>query len=344
MSKQSNDLRQRGWLLRALQAAFIAVLLQNCLLYLLESPLHSQAASIPLRHHHLRPVIPSPETQEPSLFDLDISHNEEAGNETASETETHGTGLQKRTLGTPVSEGHARYELVYALLTGLKSSVLVSDAQKAIPLQDQDFTATQKWHFDTKGSSGAAPSKYSFQFKDYAPQVFRALRRNHGIRADEYLRSLAGTLTGSYMMFEMGSPGRSGSTFYISQDERYLIKTVTPAQHKHLRRILKSYHRHTTTYPNTLLNRIYGLHRVKSFALGSIHFAVFANVFPADVDIHEVYDLKGSSVGRYLTEEQAKNSKRPVWKDKNFVERGRKLELGPAKSELLVKQMEVDVE
>ena len=66
------------------------------------------------------------------------------------------------------------------------------------------------------------------------------------------------------------------------------------------------------------------------------------NVFPPNKDIHEVYDLKGSIVGRSIPEEEAKNNPRAVMKDLNWLDRGRKLHLGPDKMKLFIEQMEKD--
>jgi 1-phosphatidylinositol-4-phosphate 5-kinase len=68
------------------------------------------------------------------------------------------------------------------------------------------------------------------------------------------------------------------------------------------------------------------------------------NIFPPNKDIHEIYDLKGSSVGRLFPEEKALNNPKAVLKDKNWINRGKKLNLGPEKRMLLIKQMERDVQ
>ena len=45
--------------------------------------------------------------------------------------------------------------------------------------------------------------------------------------------------------------------------------------------------------PNSLLTRFVGLHRVKTaFNPKRIYFVVMGNIFPMNVDIHEIYDLK----------------------------------------------------
>lgn len=90
----------------------------------------------------------------------------------------------------------------------------------------------------------------------------------------------------------MGSPGKSGSFFYYSRDYRFIIKTIHHTEHKFMRKILKEYHNHVTSNPDTLLCRYYGLHRVKLPHGRKIHFVVMGNVLPANKDIHETYDLK----------------------------------------------------
>ena len=81
-------------------------------------------------------------------------------------------------------------------------------------------------------------SKYDFKFKDYAPWVFRSLRESFNIDAADYLVSL----TGKYMLSELGSPGKSGSFFYFSADYRFIIKTISHTEHKFFRKILRDYH------------------------------------------------------------------------------------------------------
>ncbi|KAJ3092759.1 Phosphatidylinositol-4-phosphate 5-kinase [Physocladia obscura] len=65
------------------------------------------------------------------------------------------------------------------------------------------------------------------------------------------------------------------------------------------------------------------------------------NVNPANKDIHETYDLKGSTVGRYVKPEDVKPYS--TLKDLNFLERGRKIQLGPRKKEIFLQQLERDV-
>lgn len=96
--------------------------------------------------------------------------------------------------------------------------------------------------------------------------------------------------------------------------------------------------------PHTLLSRFYGLHRVKLPRGKKIHFVIMNNLFPPHKDIHETYDLKGSTVGREYPESRAEKNPRVVLKDLNWINRGKKLELGPEKRALLAEQLKRDVE
>jgi 1-phosphatidylinositol-4-phosphate 5-kinase len=152
------------------------------------------------------------------------------------------------------------------------------------------------------------------------------------------------SLTAQYILSELGSPGKSGSFFYFSRDYRFIIKTIRHAEHKFLRSILKRYHAHVRANPHTLLSRFYGLHRVKLPHGRKIHFVIMNNLFPAHKDIHESYDLKGSTVGRLYPEERARENPRAVLKDLNWIDRGKELEFGPEKRALLTEQLRRDAE
>lgn len=191
------------------------------------------------------------------------------------------------------------------------------------------------------GNELTPSTKYDFKFKDYAPWVFRELREDYfQLDPADYLLSL----TAKYILSELGSPGKSGSFFYFSRDYRFIIKTIHHNEHKFLRRILRKYHEHIKSNPHTLLSRFYGLHRVKLPRGHKIHFVIMNNLFPPHKDVHETYDLKGSTVGREYPEEKAKQNPRAVLKDLNWINRSKSLELGPEKRALLTEQIRRDSE
>lgn len=152
------------------------------------------------------------------------------------------------------------------------------------------------------------------------------------------------SLTSKYILSELGSPGKSGSFFYFSRDYRFIIKTIHHSEHAFLLGILPQYYVHIKKNPQTLLSRFYGLHRVKLPRGRKIHFVIMNNLFPPHKDIHETYDLKGSTLGRLYPEDLARKNPRAVLKDVNWIDRRRVLELGPEKRALVTEQLRRDKE
>lgn len=189
------------------------------------------------------------------------------------------------------------------------------------------------------GNELVPSAKYDFKFKDYAPWVFRHLRTAFRLDPADYLMSL----TGKYILSELGSPGKSGSFFYFSRDYKYIIKTIHHAEHKFLRKILREYYDHVTKNPNTLLSQFYGLHRVKMPYGKKIHFVVMNNLFPPHRDVHTTFDLKGSTIGRDYREEDLEKNPRATLKDLNWLRRKQNLELGIQKKKLFLEQLQRDV-
>lgn len=244
-------------------------------------------------------------------------------------------------VGNLIGEDHVNYVLMYNMLTGIRIAVSRCQAKIKRPLTDEDFTAQHKCSFDIVGNELTPSAKYDFKFKDYAPWVFRELREDYfQIDPADYLLSL----TAKYILSELGSPGKSGSFFYFSRDYRFIIKTIRHSEHKFLLSVLKNYHAHVKNNPHTLLSRFYGLHRVKLPRGRKIHFVIMNNLFPPHKDIHETFDLKGSTVGREFPEEKAQKNPRAVLKDLNWINRGKMLELGPEKCALLTEQLRRDSE
>ena len=61
----------------------------------------------------------------------------------------------------------------------------------------------------------------------------------------------------------MPSPGKSGSVFYLSDDDRFMIKSLRGEEVAALLAMLPKYYEHCKARPSTLLTRFLGLHRVK---------------------------------------------------------------------------------
>lgn len=85
-----------------------------------------------------------------------------------------------------------------------------------------------------QGSATTPPHKLShtFKFKDYAPLTFAYLRRIFGVNEFDFLLSVCGNAN----FIEFISNAKSGQFFFYSSDGKYMIKTMTNAESKFLRR------------------------------------------------------------------------------------------------------------
>ena len=89
-----------------------------------------------------------------------------------------------------------------------------------------------------------------FDFVENAPEVFARLRQKYGATFSDFsvcfLSSVA-ILTGgqtsfSQSFYELGSPGKSGSQFFISTNGRYIIKSLIVQEFNFLLSLLLLYY------------------------------------------------------------------------------------------------------
>ncbi|KAK4419270.1 Phosphatidylinositol 4-phosphate 5-kinase [Sesamum alatum] len=199
--------------------------------------------------------------------------------------------------GEQIIKGHRSYDLMLSLQLGIRYTV-----GKITPIQRRDVRATDFgprasfWmNFPKEGSQLTPPHQSEdFKWKDYCPMVFRDLREMFKIDAADYMMSICG----NDALRELSSPGKSGSVFFLSQDDRFMIKTLRKSEVKVLLRMLPNYHRHVRRYENTLITKFFGLHRIKPSSGQKFRFVVMGNMFCTELRIHRRFDLKGSSLGR----------------------------------------------
>jgi len=237
-----------------------------------------------------------------------------------------------------VDENHKSYFLVFGMLTGIKTCVIEAERKAPKELSQSDFSYCEKLKIDSTGKILGDNEKYDFEFKDYAPNVFKKIREFSNIKCSDYIKSISD----KFMLLELSSPGKSGSFFYFSPDYRYLIKTVHYNEHRHFFKVLDKYYNYLEANPNSLIMSIYGLYRLKADG-HKMYFIVMQNVYPPNKDMHRMYDLKGSTFGRFVPlPEEEKNYARTIFKDKNWTDENRHLILGPEKRQLLLEQLEKD--
>ncbi|KAK6121374.1 hypothetical protein DH2020_044901 [Rehmannia glutinosa] len=186
-------------------------------------------------------------------------------------TETHGGETDLMDNGTVAYER----QYVQGVLINERVCKIRCTVGKITPVpmrevRSSDFgeQARIRMYFPRKGSR-LTPAHYStnFYWKDYCPMVFRNLRELFKLNAADYMMSICG----DDGLREISSPGKSGSLFYVSHDDRFVIKTLKKSELK-------------------------------------VRFVVMGNMFFTEVRIHRRYDLKGSSQGRFTNKDEIDES------------------------------------
>ncbi|KAG6538924.1 hypothetical protein ZIOFF_004076 [Zingiber officinale] len=199
--------------------------------------------------------------------------------------------------GQTISKGHKNYDLMLNLQLGISYSIGKPCSAQLRELQQEDFDPMKKFwtRFPPEGSKSTPPHQSpEFRWKDYCPMVFRHLRKLFSVDPADYMLAICG----NDALRELSSPGKSGSFFFMTQDDRFMIKTVKKSEVKVLIRMLPSYYRHVCQHERTLVTKFYGVHCVKPNGGQKVRFVVMGNLFCSEYQIHRRFDLKGSSYGR----------------------------------------------
>ncbi|MFS8001473.1 putative 1-phosphatidylinositol-4-phosphate 5-kinase [Helianthus anomalus] len=218
--------------------------------------------------------------------------------------------------GETISKGHKNYELMLNLQLGIRHSVGRPGPVPSLDLKSSAFNPKEKvWtRFPPEGSKHTPPHQSSeFRWKDYCPLVFRTLRMLFKVDAADYMLSICG----NDALRELSSPGKSGSFFYLTHDDRYMIKTIKKTEVKAILRMLSAYYNHFRSFEHTLLTKFYGLHCVKltGAAQKKVRFIIMGNLFCTDCVIHRRFDLKGSSLGRLTDKPESEIQSTTILKD-----------------------------
>jgi hypothetical protein len=96
------------------------------------------------------------------------------------------------------------------------------------------------------------------------------------------------------------SEGKSGSFFFFSHDNKFIIKTITDNElNTMLGDFIKNYYEHCTSTPESLLARIYGLYSIVIKGVSKINIILMQNLITINKSlIKRIFDLKGSRVER----------------------------------------------
>ncbi|XP_076009609.1 phosphatidylinositol 4-phosphate 5-kinase type-1 gamma [Genypterus blacodes] len=178
----------------------------------------------------------------------------------------------------------------------------------------QDFYVVESIFFPSEGSNLTPAHHFpDFRFKTYAPVAFRYFRELFGIRPDDYLYSLC-----NEPLIELSNPGASGSVFYVTKDDEFIVKTVMHKEAEFLQKLLPGYYMNLNQNPRTLLPKFFGLYCVQSGGK-NIRVVVMNNILPRVVRMHLKFDLKGSTYKRRASKKEREKAK-PTFKDLDFMQ------------------------
>ncbi|XP_065368325.1 uncharacterized protein PIP5K59B [Calliphora vicina] len=178
-----------------------------------------------------------------------------------------------------------------------------------------DFWEIESITFPPEGSSLTPAHHYSeFRYKIYAPIAFRYFRDLFGIQPDDFMMSMC-----SCPLRELSNPGASGSIFYLTHDDEFIIKTVQHKEGEFLQKLLPGYYMNLNQNPRTLLPKFFGLYCLQTSNAKNIRLVVMNNLLPSYVKLHLKYDLKGSTFKRKANKAE-RSKKSPTFKDLDFME------------------------
>ncbi|XP_046439010.1 phosphatidylinositol 4-phosphate 5-kinase type-1 alpha-like [Daphnia pulex] len=207
------------------------------------------------------------------------------------------------------------WNITYSIQLGLRHAVRGRSEKPERDILMRDFKTIESQYFSFQGSEQIPDAhRYSdFRFESFAPVAFHYFRNLFCIHPQEFLLSLC-----NQPLRELGNSGASGSIFYVSADDEFIIKTVQYQEGNFLQKLLPGYNMNLNQNPRTLLPKFFGFY---SYICNAKHMrmVVMNNLLPSSIKLHEKYDLKGSTFNRKASPEERSKSV-PTFKDLDFME------------------------
>ncbi|CAF0902150.1 unnamed protein product [Didymodactylos carnosus] len=163
-----------------------------------------------------------------------------------------------------------------------------------------------------------------FDCEAYALNDFSYLINIYGINP----QILRDSIVKSGDLREIVNPAKSGSLLYITADSKFIIKTVRDYEAKFIQqKFLSEYIGYIKKQPETFITKLFGMFGyipyIPKEKLGlsleafTLRFAIFSNFIPPKLQIHEKYDLKGSTFRRDADVAE-KRKEHTTFKDNDF--------------------------
>lgn len=142
----------------------------------------------------------------------------------------------------------------------------------------------------------------NFKITEYAYELFSVLRKANGILIEDIQesfdieRNFNLNVAGTSEMF-----GRSGATFFFTNDNKYVLKSISSSNADTFRFNFPKYFTHLfKNNEESMMVRIFGLYKIMVESYEKTYFVLMENLMEKLVDhlILRVYDLKGSKFQR----------------------------------------------
>jgi 1-phosphatidylinositol-4-phosphate 5-kinase len=115
------------------------------------------------------------------------------------------------------------------------------------------------------------------------------------------------------------SAGKSGSFFFFSYDNQFLLKTMNDNEMSIFNESLPDYYFHLRQNKNSLMARIYGIFTVMMEELKPVHILLMQNSARTQSAPLYIFDLKGSMVNRECKGEGVNEPGGGTLKDVNLL-------------------------
>jgi hypothetical protein len=191
-------------------------------------------------------------------------------------------------------------------------------------VNEEDFK--EKCYFQWKGTN------VTF-IKEYSPKIFLKLREMNSIDQRSFIKSICES-----DLIPLGKNlGKSGSFLYSSNDSKYILKTISKSEKDIILSFLKPYFYFFEKNSNSFIVKILSLFRIVDENLQDVHVIIMENVFPSISSPHELYDLKGSTIGR--TYKPSNENETIIYKDLDLK---RKIKIKPGLNKKVIQQLMLD--
>merc|ERR1711935_39691 len=200
-----------------------------------------------------------------------------------------------------------------ALQLGITHSIGSHQSDRDVLIQD--FEIIETIQFPQCGTTVTPSHNFGdFRFKSYAPLAFRYFRDIFDISVEDYLNSV-----GDKPLHAIGNPGASGSCFWLTHDDEFIIKTVSKTEAKFLQKLLPGYYLNLDQNPRTLLPKFYGFYCIQ-IGGRNIRVIVMNNLMPSRIKMDLRFDLKGSTFKRKASKKERRKDSNCTYKDLDLLD------------------------